>query len=238
MEVDCINLDTSQAKLSIAYEICTDGRLENINVNGRAVRADSILGTYAEIAMRPPGNFPDADLVTLSILQMEERKAAVAALRAALPNCLNPPSGGSLVGGLFPLPIQWALVHRNQPDFLTVEAVDDFLEEYIKTKPPRLSSLLGGAVCSCLFVGRQQHHFLWSSFEPKPINISTRKFSEICGHVDKIRQVFSIDIGEIRYVFNGKFVFLSIWPFLPAKFPYDLYPSVLDDLASRIASFE
>lgn len=230
--VACLVLDSSRAD-ALSYVISTDGGLAALEIGGRPVDPATILGSYAELpAVRSAPRDPRLPM-TAENFARDERRAAFAALRALLPGCLNPPREGALAGGFLSRAEQQARIRRDAPDLADPDAA---LPDQTAGSGTVADVASGGAICSCLFVGNRQHHFVWSERGPMPVDPGTAGFARIGAAVVRLARLFGVDAGEASYRFDGAFRFRALVPMLGHgdAYPFDACPAPLDDLAGRL----
>lgn len=237
-DVACLVLDSHETEAGLSYAITADGGLAELDIGGQPVDPATILGSYAELpAARPelwPAQRRDPRLpLTAEDFARDERRAALAAVRALLPGCINPPCDGALAGGFLPLAAQQARIRRDAPDLADPDAAAAVC---LAGSGIDGDTNVGGAICSCLFVGSRQHHFVWSERGPMPVDPGTAAFARIAAAIARIARLFGIDAGEVRYRFDGDFRFRALVPMLGRgdAYRFDAWPAALDDLAGRL----
>ena len=229
--VACLVLDSSRTDAGLSYAITPDGALTELDISGRPIDPATILGSYAELpAARSAPRDPRLPLTPRDFAR-DERRAAFAAVRALLPGCLNPPRDGALAGGFLSPAEQQARIRRDAPEFADP---DSALADRDYGSGSDADKAAGGAICSCLFVGPRQHHFVWTDRGPTPVDPGTVAFARIGAAVARITRLFGIDAGEARYRFDGTFHFRTLVPMLGHGDAFEAWPAPLDDLAGRL----
>lgn len=237
--VACLVLDSSRAGSGLSYAVSADGGLADLEIGGRPIDPATILGSYAELPAGPPERLDPRLPLTPEDFARDERRAALAALRALLPGCLNPPRDGALSGGFLPPAEQQARIRHEAPDLADAPDPGDCDATLAARRAGSGSDAdraAGGAICSCLFVGDRQHHFVWSERGPMPVDPGTAAFSRIAAAVARLARLFDIDAGEASYRFDGGFRFRALVPMFGRgdAYRFDACPAPLDDLAGRL----